>query len=62
MTAILETSTSSLRFSPEEIERKLYESGKRDYLEYREFWLPLMQEERRREAENTQDESPKTPK
>ena len=62
-TATIDRSLLSSRFSPEEIDRRMTEMLRRDIQEYREFWLPLIQEERRREAESTGEEPlPKTPK
>ncbi|MDR1484230.1 MAG: hypothetical protein LBT09_05360 [Planctomycetaceae bacterium] len=44
-----ETTTISSRFTQEEIERRIYEDGKRFYQEYKEFWKPLMQEQRKQQ-------------
>jgi hypothetical protein len=57
MSATLENPIDTCRFSPEEVEKKLYEMAKRDYQEFREFWWPMMQEQRRQEAEKEQEET-----
>ena len=56
-TTTMDSSLLSSRFSPEEIERRMMESLRRDVQEFKEFWRPLMLEERRRrlEIENNED-------
>ena len=58
-TTIMDCSLLSSRFSPEEVERRMAEMLRRDAQEFREFWYPLMQEERRRrqEIENSEEET-----
>lgn len=60
MSTTIDRSLMSSRFTPEEIDQKMSEMLKREIQEYREFWLPIMQEQRRQEIESDNlDRSPK---
>ena len=41
------------RFTPEEIDRRLSETLKKEVQEYREFWQPMIREQRKQDAEST---------
>ncbi len=57
MSTTIEKQDTFRRFTSEEIKKKMLEDMKRDYREFREFWWPLMQEQRRLVAENDLEES-----
>lgn len=60
MSSTIDHSLTSSRFTPEEIDRKMSEMLKREIQDYREFWRPMMQEQRRQETESDDTcESPK---
>ncbi len=62
MSTTIDRSLTTSRFTPEEIDRKMSEMLKREIQEYREFWLPMMQEQRRQEATEHAATEPKSPK
>jgi hypothetical protein len=44
---------SAFRFTPEEIDRRLSEALKREVQEYRDFWQPMIREQRKQDAAPT---------
>ena len=51
MPTTIDRTRSASRFTPEEIDRQLSETLKREVQEYRDFWQPMIREQRKQDAD-----------